>query len=90
MSATTATARTLIRQLSTARPDFKRPLGFVFDIDGVLIRGGEVLPQAKEALRLLYEGGKVFRLAAKLSSAQKQELSRSVPQETVLTFLSAF
>lgn len=37
--------------------DMKLPLAFVFDIDGVLIRGGEVLPQAREAMRILYEGG---------------------------------
>ncbi|KAI0686731.1 HAD hydrolase [Cytidiella melzeri] len=29
------------------------PLAFVFDIDGVLIRGTEVLPEAKRALRML-------------------------------------
>ncbi|KAJ7287762.1 HAD-like domain-containing protein [Mycena rebaudengoi] len=31
----------------------KPPLAFVFDIDGVLIRGGDVLPAAKRALSIL-------------------------------------
>ncbi|KAH7920693.1 HAD-superfamily hydrolase [Leucogyrophana mollusca] len=30
-----------------------RPLAFAFDIDGVLIRGGEALPAAKEALSII-------------------------------------
>ncbi|KAK9813601.1 hypothetical protein WJX73_010022 [Symbiochloris irregularis] len=45
-----------IRQLSTGKADFKLPLAFVFDIDGVLIRGGAVLPQAREAMHILYQG----------------------------------
>lgn len=35
----------------------KAPLAFVFDIDGVLIRGGRVLPEAKQALAAIYESG---------------------------------
>ena len=31
------------------------PIGFVFDIDGVLVRGGNVLPQAIRALREIYD-----------------------------------
>ncbi|EIN12080.1 HAD hydrolase, partial [Punctularia strigosozonata HHB-11173 SS5] len=29
------------------------PVGFIFDIDGVLLRGSEVLPEAKEVFRIL-------------------------------------
>lgn len=47
----------VLRTVSTGKADLKFPLAFVFDIDGVLIRGGEVLPQAREAMRILYEGG---------------------------------
>ncbi|TEB37474.1 HAD-superfamily hydrolase [Coprinellus micaceus] len=36
------------------------PLAFVFDIDGVLIRGPHVLPEAKKALKML-EGDNPFR-----------------------------
>jgi len=36
------------------------PLAFVFDIDGVLVRGSGVLPAARRALALL-EGGNPFR-----------------------------
>ncbi|KAF8170279.1 HAD-like domain-containing protein [Mycena galopus ATCC 62051] len=37
------------------------PLAFVFDIDGVLIRGEDVLPPAKRAL-LMLEGGNPFNI----------------------------
>ncbi|KAJ6497823.1 HAD-like domain-containing protein [Mycena sanguinolenta] len=57
--------RTLIRSIQrdatalrfAGRPNF--PLAFVFDIDGVLIRGEDVLPPAKRALSML-EGDNPF------------------------------
>ena len=39
------------RRFSSAQP---QPPAFVFDIDGVLIRGGTVLPAARRALARLY------------------------------------
>lgn len=38
---------------AAALPDF----GFVFDIDGVLIRGWDILPNAKEALKTVHNSG---------------------------------
>lgn len=40
----------------------KAPLAFVFDIDGVLIRGGRVLPEAKQALAAIYESGEILQI----------------------------
>ncbi|CAN8076737.1 unnamed protein product [Agarophyton chilense] len=45
--------RVLLRQFSTSQP-FNGP-AFVFDIDGVLIRGGSILPAAHAALQSLYD-----------------------------------
>ncbi|KAI0259217.1 HAD-like domain-containing protein [Gloeopeniophorella convolvens] len=49
------------RFLSCARgrPESLPPLGFAFDIDGVLLRGANVLPEAKRALSML-EGNNPF------------------------------
>ena len=41
-----------LRQISGYAPE--GPPAFVFDIDGVLIQGGTVLPEAKKALARLY------------------------------------
>jgi hypothetical protein len=44
------------RRLSTAAPDVAAPTGpaaFVFDVDGVLVRGARVLPAAREAMQLV-------------------------------------
>ncbi len=41
-----------LRRISGYAPD--GPPAFVFDIDGVLIQGGTVLPEAKKALAKLY------------------------------------
>ncbi|KAK9823437.1 hypothetical protein WJX72_002729 [[Myrmecia] bisecta] len=38
-------------------PDTLPNFGFVFDIDGVLIRGFDILPHAKEALRKVHDSG---------------------------------
>ncbi len=39
--------------MSGGLPEF----GFVFDIDGVLIRGWDLLPNAKESLRKVHDSG---------------------------------
>lgn len=41
-----------LRRISGYAPE--GPPAFVFDIDGVLIQGGTVLPEAKKALAKLY------------------------------------
>lgn len=41
-------------RLRTAAP-LRRPIGYVFDIDGVLLRGATVLPAARDAMRMLYD-----------------------------------
>ena len=41
-----------LRRISRYAPE--GPPAFVFDIDGVLIQGGTVLPEAKKALAKLY------------------------------------
>ncbi|KAH6914224.1 HAD-like domain-containing protein [Coprinopsis sp. MPI-PUGE-AT-0042] len=48
-------ARAFLRLRHTEAPSVSRapPLAFVFDIDGVLIRGPNVLPSAQEALKTL-------------------------------------
>jgi len=50
-----AIARTALsgRQLSGNTSGVSSPLAFVFDIDGVLVRGSKAIPQAHEALTLL-------------------------------------
>ncbi len=45
------------RRLSSAAANPEGPPAFVFDIDGVLIRGGTVLPAARRALAKLYQPG---------------------------------
>ncbi|TDL22649.1 HAD hydrolase [Rickenella mellea] len=42
-----------IRSCGIQTPERRSPVAFAFDIDGVLLRGKEVLPQARRALRLL-------------------------------------
>ena len=44
-----------LRRISGYAPE--GPPAFVFDIDGVLIQGGTVLPEAKMALAKLYTNG---------------------------------
>lgn len=44
-----------LRALSTSGKVTLGPIGFVFDIDGVLIRGGNVLPQALRAMKGIYD-----------------------------------
>ncbi|KAI0565119.1 Haloacid dehalogenase-like hydrolase [Gracilaria domingensis] len=53
LSRTLLHARVLSRRFSTNQP-YNGP-AFVFDIDGVLIRGGSVLPAAQPALQSLYD-----------------------------------
>lgn len=48
-------ARWYLRGISGFAPE--GPPAFVFDIDGVLIQGGTVLPEAKQALAKLYTSG---------------------------------
>ena len=50
------------RCLSSEAGNPNGPPAFVFDIDGVLIRGGDVLPAAKRALAKLYQPGGKLRL----------------------------
>ena len=46
-------ARQLAAIMSNGLPEF----GFVFDIDGVLIRGWDLLPNSKESLRKVHDSG---------------------------------
>ena len=46
----------LARGLYTGQSQRLGPAGFAFDIDGVLVRGGGVLSEAKEAMALLHDG----------------------------------
>ena len=66
LAASCAQACAQARPLSTASPSPHAPSAagnpagpeaFVFDIDGVLIRGSQVLPEAKEALALVRPSG---------------------------------
>ena len=50
-----------LRRISGYAPE--GPPAFVFDIDGVLIQGGTVLPEAKKALARLYTNNGVRGLA---------------------------
>ncbi|EAU91552.2 hypothetical protein CC1G_02041 [Coprinopsis cinerea okayama7 len=54
-------ASTLLRYRHTQAAPRQPPLAFVFDIDGVLIRGPNVLPAAKKALNTL-QGDNPFRM----------------------------
>ena len=46
----------LARGLYTGQNNRLGPAGFAFDIDGVLVRGGGVLSEAKKAMALLHDG----------------------------------
>jgi Haloacid dehalogenase-like hydrolase len=64
---------TCLRCFSSQTGNPEGPPAFVFDIDGVLIRGGDVLPAAKRALAKLYHpGGALGTTKAALSMLQLQ------------------
>ena len=50
---TAAASARLAAVMSNGLPEF----GFVFDIDGVLIRGWDLLPNSKESLRKVHDSG---------------------------------
>jgi hypothetical protein len=50
------------RCLSSEAGNPEGPPAFVFDIDGVLIRGGNVLPAARRALANLYQPGGMLHI----------------------------
>ena len=50
------------RRLLHGTQDREGPPAFVFDIDGVLVKGKQILEPAKKALGLLYEGKGMYAL----------------------------
>lgn len=78
--------------VSQTRFDFRRYAGFVFDVDGVLFRGEEVIDGARETLRYLKaQGKKVFCLSnnSRNDRYQYAEKFRSFPLEPEELFHAA-
>lgn len=55
--------------------DREGPPAFVFDIDGVLVKGQQILEPAKKALGLLYEGKGIMYALRSGSNLVSQKLS---------------
>lgn len=59
--------------LFSSEHPLSRCKGFVFDVDGVLVRGAEIIPRAPEAIDRLRRGGKKVIFISNNSTKSRQE-----------------
>ncbi len=57
--------------------------GYIFDIDGVLLRGGEVIPGARETLQRLQELGTPYVLLTNNSTRSRRDLAALMAQSNL-------
>ncbi len=62
----------VLSRLSSTHP-LIRCKGFVFDVDGVLCRGGDLIPRAEEAIERLRRGGKKVIFISNNSTKSREE-----------------
>ncbi len=60
-------------ELFSAEHPLSRCKGFVFDVDGVLVRGEEIIPRAPEAIERLRRGGKKVIFISNNSTKSREE-----------------